>query len=82
MAAVHHGLELSAAQFFKAQNQIPTRVGGAEGRSVHLLRRKSAGPHQEIDFYLNAVGAVRMIREIELPLPERVVVDPVLKPVA
>jgi hypothetical protein len=34
---------------------------------------------QEIDFYLNAVGPVRMIREIEVPLPQRVVVDPILK---
>jgi hypothetical protein len=82
MVAVDHGLEFSAEQFFKAQNQIPTRVGGAERRSVHLLRRKSASAHQKIDFYLNAVGPVRMIREIEVPLPQRVVVDPILKPVA
>ena len=82
MVAVDHGLELSAEQFFKPQDQIPTWGGGAEGRSVHLLRRKSAGPHQEIDFHLNAIGPVRMIREIEVPLPQRVVVDPILKPVA
>jgi hypothetical protein len=80
--AVDHGLELSAEQFFEAQNQIPTRVGGAERRSVHLLWRKSASAHQKIDFYLSAVGSVRMIREIEVPLPQRVVVDPMLKPVA
>ena len=53
MVAVDHGLELSAEQFFKPQNQIPTRVSSAEGRSVRLLWRKSAGPHQ--DFHLNAV---------------------------
>jgi hypothetical protein len=82
VVTVDHGLELSAEQFFKCQNQIPTPAGGADGRGVHLLRGKSAGAHQEIDFYLNAVGPVRMIREIEVPLPQRVVVDAVLKPVA
>ncbi len=82
MVAVDHGFEFSAEQFFKAQDQILARVSIAERRSVHLLRGKSANSHQEVDFYLNAVGAVSVVLESEIPLAQGVVVDAILELVA
>jgi hypothetical protein len=82
VVAVDHGLEFSAKEFFDRQNQVPARWSIAQGGGVHFLRRCSTGAHQKIDFYLNAVGPVRMIREIEIPLAQRVVVDAILKLVA
>lgn len=81
VVAVDHGFRFSGEQFFQRQNQMPAVCSIGDRRSVHFLRGKSAGPHQKIDFYLNAVGSARVICESEMPFPQRVVVDPVLNPV-
>ena len=41
-----------------------------------------AGAHQEVDFYLDAVGSADVIFEIEVPLTEGVVVHAILELVA
>jgi hypothetical protein len=79
---VNHRLCLAAEQFLDFENQIPARCSMPDGHSVEFAWRQRAGAHQEIDFDLDALGSAGVIFEIEVPLPQGVVVCAILDLVA